>query len=578
MALIMLKRLKIKFVFILTVIVLFFPVFASADVQGQQKSFFVESAYDVQSRTKILATLQRISENAYFYIENDWYKNLTEEKKSEVEQNLTNLAKEFDSKIYPTLTSTYGPEWRPGIDNDYHITVLFQQMKEGAAGYFRTQDEYQRVQAPDSNEREMVYLATKDLFSPMAKSYLAHEFTHLITFNQKDRLRGVEEETWLNEMRADYSPTLLGYNKDYQGSNLQQRVKQFIQVPSDSLTEWQEKGADYGVVNLFGHYLVEHYGINVLVDSLHSKKVGIPSINEALEKLSPKQSAPKDFSQVFTDWTIAVFLNNCALGNEYCYKDENLNNLRITPSLIFLPSTQMTSVYLNYATKQWAGHWYRIIGGGGEGVLNLEFEGQESVKFIVPYILCQGASVDYCKIDFLKLDKNQEADISFSDFGKEWTSLTLIPSIQSKIEGFDSVESLYGFSIRASIEFKNEEEKLIEVLKAQIAALKAKIAKVQAEIAAILEKRLASQRLTKNLHFGMRGPEVYLLQEFLKSQGQAIYPEGLVTGFFGNLTKQAVIRFQEKYAKDILFPLGLKKGTGFVGSRTRDEINQILSR
>jgi len=50
----------------------------------------------------------------------------------------------------------------------------------------------------------------------------------------------------------------------------------------------------------------------------------------------------------------------------------------------------------------------------------------------------------------------------------------------------------------------------------------------------------------------------------------------LVTGNFFGLTKAAVIRFQEKYASEILAPIGLKKGTGFVGARTRAKINSLF--
>ena len=86
----------------------------------------------------------------------------------------------------------------------------------------------------------------------------------------------------------------------------------------------------------------------------------------------------------------------------------------------------------------------------------------------------------------------------------------------------------------------------------------------------------ANYRLTTDLKYNQRGDDVRYLQILLKSQGPDIYPEGIVSGWFGPLTKDAVIRFQEKYASDILAPWGLTNGTGFVGKTTRDKINEIL--
>jgi len=300
---------------------------------------------------------------------------------------------------------------------------------------------------------------------------------------------------------------------------------------------------------------------------LVSPYLGIPSLNYALQK-----QGHKDFSQIFTDWTIAVFLNDCDVDENYCYQNQNLKNLKVTPSLIFLPSTEKTEVLLNYSIKQWSGNWYRIM--GGEGELKLEFDGEDSVDFKLPYVLCRDSQT--CQAGMLKLNSHNFGEISFENFGKDYTSLTLIPSIQSKISGFNGQEPFYSFSISASIETKIEEEELIEQLKAQVAELQAQIASLQAQIAEILSKKISCQKFENNLYYGLKSSEVSCLQEFLTAQGKEIYPQGLITGFFGPLTQVAVSRFQQKYAAEILTPLGLTHGTGFLGPSTRSKINQIL--
>lgn len=50
------------------------------------------------------------------------------------------------------------------------------------------------------------------------------------------------------------------------------------------------------------------------------------------------------------------------------------------------------------------------------------------------------------------------------------------------------------------------------------------------------------------------------------------------TNFFGPKTKQAVIKFQEKYKDEILKPWGLTKGTGIIGKTTKAKLNQLLGK
>lgn len=567
---------KVKLRIILAGIIFFiFPLFVSADTLGQSVKFNIDSSYDFKQREEISATLRIISNQLYFYLDDTWWNSLSFSEQQKLNEVLNNLAKEFETKIYPILTFFFGSEWKPGIDKDERITVLIHQMIEEAGGYFNSGDEYPKLQNPKSNEREMVYLNAKHIDKAQAKSFLAHEFTHLITFNQKEKIYGVSEETWLNELRSEYAITFLGYDDPYQGSNLQKRTEIFIERPSDSLTGWENKKYDYGVINLFTQYLVDHYGMRILVDSLKSSKVGIPSLNDALQKNGFKE----DFSQIFTDWTVTVLINDCSLGQKYCYLNPNLKDFRISAQVNFLPLIGESTLKVTNATFNWAGNWHKII--GGKGILTFEFDGDDRVDFKVPYIPC-----DYqgkCSVDFLTLDKEQKGKIVLAEFNTKYTSLTIIPSIQTKISGFNGLEMSYLFSWKASIEEKTKEEKEAELIKqllAQIDFLQKEIAKVQAQINAILGKKIGTCTFFANdLYFGMRNNfEVSCLQEFLKSQGPEVYPEGLVTGNFLSLTQEAVIRFQEKYSSEILTPLGLAKGTGFVGPATRTKLNEILGR
>jgi peptidoglycan hydrolase-like protein with peptidoglycan-binding domain len=56
---------------------------------------------------------------------------------------------------------------------------------------------------------------------------------------------------------------------------------------------------------------------------------------------------------------------------------------------------------------------------------------------------------------------------------------------------------------------------------------------------------VAADTLYRQLEVGSRGADVSSLQSFLASDS-SLYPSGLVTGYFGSLTRSGVMRFQAK--------------------------------
>ncbi len=92
-----------------------------------------------------------------------------------------------------------------------------------------------------------------------------------------------------------------------------------------------------------------------------------------------------------------------------------------------------------------------------------------------------------------------------------------------------------------------------------------------------MEKIITEQatfEFKSDLKQGNRGKEVEELQRCLAKDSE-VYPDGTVSGYFGEKTKEAVIRFQEKYAEEILEPWGFDTGTGMVSETTRKKLNEI---
>ena len=94
-------------------------------------------------------------------------------------------------------------------------------------------------------------------------------------------------------------------------------------------------------------------------------------------------------------------------------------------------------------------------------------------------------------------------------------------------------------------------------LRSQISTAKTDIASVQSDI---------KDSITSTYKEGMTNDQIKQIQDLLSSD-KTIYPEGLTTGYFGQLTKNALMRFQDKH--------GLAK-TGEVDQDTKDVLNEYM--
>lgn len=88
---------------------------------------------------------------------------------------------------------------------------------------------------------------------------------------------------------------------------------------------------------------------------------------------------------------------------------------------------------------------------------------------------------------------------------------------------------------------------------------------------------------TRDLKMGDSHPEVLLLQRFLNARDFPVATvgpgsPGSETDYFGPGTRSALIRFQELYRTDVLYPIGLADGDGVFRGLTRSKANEFLPR
>jgi hypothetical protein len=85
-----------------------------------------------------------------------------------------------------------------------------------------------------------------------------------------------------------------------------------------------------------------------------------------------------------------------------------------------------------------------------------------------------------------------------------------------------------------------------------------------------------------NLYLGIDNPDVKVLQKLLNQTADTVVStdgfgsKNNETTYFGIKTRDAVVKFQNKYRDRILTPNGLISGSGYVGPSTRSVLNELV--
>jgi immune inhibitor A len=256
--------------------------------EGRVDTFWVVDLVDREVH-QVDAVLSEVSEHAYWYFQIG-----SEPSRAALEE----ASEAFEGNIYPTVTGGLGTEWTPGVDNDTHITILHT-LLQGAAGYYSASDEYPRGVYPISNEREMVYMNTRNL--PLGSSSylgtLAHELQHAVHWAGDPT-----EETWVSEGLSEVAKGLAGYDFGF--------IDYFLSSPATSLTGWPSDGQSslphYGAATLFMEYLAQRYGSHDNLKKLVERpEDGVEGVTAYLRAIGYQET----FEDVFKKWLVANYLD-----------------------------------------------------------------------------------------------------------------------------------------------------------------------------------------------------------------------------------------------------------------------------
>ncbi|KYC64511.1 hypothetical protein B4099_1027 [Heyndrickxia coagulans] len=228
------------------------------------------------------------------------------------------LGKEFDQKIYSSDVDNFGAP--SDVDQNGKVNILCYDIQDGfngsggyVAGYFSPQDLYNYSY---SNQSEIFYIDTYPLMGlsgtkdvSQAYTTLAHEFEHMINFNQKVFVQGLTDtDTWMDEGLA------MAAEQIYTGAALGDRIDYYNEdtaiTNGHSLLYWDYDGdvlANYALSYLFMAYLQKQCGqgnriYKALIDDHHSDYQAVQNIIH--KYIDPNLS----FGQFMTNFRAALTL------------------------------------------------------------------------------------------------------------------------------------------------------------------------------------------------------------------------------------------------------------------------------
>jgi hypothetical protein len=330
------------------------------------------------------------------------------------EAEFTELAQLFDDPIHPTDLAVFGEP--PDIDGNGRVLILLTPATNELtlpgengyiAGYVNPDD--QSFCDPDGdfpcfgNTAEVIYTVVPDpdgkhgLKHTSAQllrklpSVLAHEFQHLIHFNQRALQALHAEAPWLMEALAHSAEDTVGGVLFQRGDDARaqlfrhdnyQRVAHYLADPASVSILGEEGGTleERGAGWLLLKFIAGHFGADVLGRLTRSTEQGTATVSTA---------TGTPWNVLLARWAVA--LHSAAQGSavpvdaRYRYTNLDLHSLLAslnTPVRPFQPQALAFSDFVLRGTLPDGGAWYTLLTATAEPVsLNLNLAGLRGAAF-----------------------------------------------------------------------------------------------------------------------------------------------------------------------------------------------------
>jgi hypothetical protein len=263
----------------------------------------------VATGNTINTTCRAISNHAYFFVDN--------RDTVAMSSYLAGYATTFDA-IYDVNHARFGTE--NDTDGNGKVIIVFtEELTGGILGYFFSHDKYSSGVYADSNEGDIFYITTDAIYQGnIVNGTLAHEFQHMIYFDEHYNHGVTLTYAWLNEALSQAAEYYNGYLDNHHAW-----IAYFLEEhwAGLSLTHWTSSNYGYGAVWI--RYVRDRCGNTAIRNMCSTGLIGIAAVENA---------TGMDFNTLFNDFTRALVMSGTGDSDSSKYNFSTLDLQAVQPN------------------------------------------------------------------------------------------------------------------------------------------------------------------------------------------------------------------------------------------------------